>query len=44
MADDETYVEANHIMELLRENVAIWKGQDPATVNDMPDFWKRIIW
>ena len=24
--DEDTYVEANHIIELLRENIAVWKG------------------
>ena len=31
--DEDTYVEANHIMELLKENCAIWKGQDPTMAN-----------
>ena len=35
--DEDTYVEANHIMELLKENCAIWKGQDPTQINN-PDF------
>ncbi len=32
--DEDTYVEATHIMELLKENCAIWKGQDPSKVNE----------
>ena len=36
--DDDTFVEASHIMELLKENCAIWKGQDPTKVNDAQDF------
>jgi len=31
--DEDTYVEANHLMELLKENQAIWKGQDPTMIN-----------
>ena len=30
---DEIYVEATHLQELLKENVAIWRGQDPTSVN-----------
>ena len=35
--DEDTYVEASHIMELLKENVAIWKGEDPKLINE-PNF------
>lgn len=32
--DEETYIEAEHLMALLKENCAIWRGQDPTTVDD----------
>ena len=32
--DDDTFVEASHLMELIKENCAIWKGQDPTKIND----------
>jgi len=31
--DEDTYVETTHLQELLKENVAIWRGQDPSSVN-----------
>ena len=31
--DEEAYVEANHLSDLLKENMAIWRGEDPATIN-----------
>ena len=30
--NEEEYHEASHIIELLRENIAIWKGDDPTKV------------
>ena len=30
--DEDEYVEATHILELLKENIAIWKGDDPTKV------------
>ena len=33
--DEEVYVEAVHIMEMMRENQAIWKGDDPTKLPPM---------
>ena len=30
--DEEEFVEAGHIMEMLKENIAIWTGNDPTKV------------
>ena len=30
--DEDTYREANHLVELLKENIAIWRGEDPTQV------------
>ena len=30
--NEDEYVEAAHLMELIKENLAIWKGEDPKKV------------
>ena len=30
--EEDEYVEAAHILEMIKENVAIWKGEDPTKV------------
>ena len=30
--EEDEYVEAAHILEMIKENIAIWKGEDPTKV------------
>ena len=30
--EEDEYVEAAHILEMLKENIAIWKGEDPTKI------------